>query len=200
MAATSREIIAIGSGGQPSVVPFDAEIFGTGTLAERPASGSGVGDMYVVNDTGLSLYRIDIWDGSSWQPTGAAGFFGDNFETADDPGQDDTTSTTYQQKLRFTTTTLAVGTYFLLVGFSLSADAANKNVEWRIQVDDTTDLIESIHRTALASNLVPFTVARPFVVSSSASFDFDLDWRRTSGGPSYTASIADAVFILWRVI
>lgn len=69
MAATSREILAIGATGTPSVVSFDADIFGTGTLAERPATGSGPGDMYVVQDSGLNIYRIDIWDGSVWQST-----------------------------------------------------------------------------------------------------------------------------------
>lgn len=67
MATTSRQIVAIDeTTGLEQVVSVDADIFGTGTIAQRPVSGVSAGDMYVVQDGGLSVYRIDIYDGSAW--------------------------------------------------------------------------------------------------------------------------------------
>lgn len=67
MAATSLQVIYRDPvTGVNKVVEFDALIFGSGTVAERPASGAGSGDMYVVNDGGQ--LRIDFWDGSAWNP------------------------------------------------------------------------------------------------------------------------------------
>jgi len=51
----------------------DAQIFGFGTAASRPVSGSVAGDIYVVLDTGLGIFRFDLWDGSAWQATPTPG-------------------------------------------------------------------------------------------------------------------------------
>lgn len=54
--------------GKLETVPIDANIFGTGTAAQRPGSGDDVGDIYIVQDPGATppVYRIDMWDGSAW--------------------------------------------------------------------------------------------------------------------------------------
>lgn len=69
MAVTSKQIIEVDPAtGLNRVVTVDAEIFGTGTLAERPVSGVNNGDMYVIMDPGLGIFRIDVWDSttSAW--------------------------------------------------------------------------------------------------------------------------------------
>lgn len=69
MATTSRLVTVIDEAtGYPTVENVDANLFGNGTLASRPGSGTAAGDMYIVLDTGLGIFRIDIWDGSNWQP------------------------------------------------------------------------------------------------------------------------------------
>jgi len=74
MATTSAKVTILDPAtGQITIVAEDADIFGTGTLAARPAAGSGVGDMYVVNDSGLAIYRIDLWDGAAWQSLSGGG-------------------------------------------------------------------------------------------------------------------------------
>lgn len=74
MATTSAKVTILDPAtGQITIVDEDADIFGTGTLASRPAAGSGVGDMYVINDAGLGIYRIDLWDGAAWQSLSGAG-------------------------------------------------------------------------------------------------------------------------------
>ena len=64
MATTSKEVQVLGADGTVTTEPIDANIFGTGTVAARPASGTAVGDIYIVDDAGL--LRFDIWDGSTW--------------------------------------------------------------------------------------------------------------------------------------
>ncbi len=76
MSTTSKLIISVDeTSGLNTVVNVDASIFGTGTLALRPGTGTDSGDMYVVNDTGLSIFRIDLWDGSVWRTLGSVGSF-----------------------------------------------------------------------------------------------------------------------------
>lgn len=70
MAVTSAKVTILDPAtGQITIVAEDADIFGTGTLAARPAAGSGNGDMYVVNDP-LGTYQIDLWDGAVWRTLG----------------------------------------------------------------------------------------------------------------------------------
>jgi len=69
MATTSQLVTVLdATTGRTTVENVDANLFGTGTLAQRPASGTVTGDMYIVNDTGNGIFRIDIWDGTAWQP------------------------------------------------------------------------------------------------------------------------------------
>lgn len=83
MGIQSREILAIGTDGNTSVVPVDADIFGTGVLADRPTTGDHDGDIYVVNDPGQGIFRMDMWDGSQWQTLAPSG----NVPTASRIGQ-----------------------------------------------------------------------------------------------------------------
>ena len=196
MAATSADIVSIVNGLE-KVVPFDADIFGSGTLAERPVSGSGEGDLYLVKDVASGVYRIDFWDGTVWRPLSAGGFFGANFEFARDDGTDSTTSTTFQEKLTFTTNNLDPGFYFALFSFSLNASTNNREVEYRIQLDDTTDIFLGTHITLKADNFVPFAIGEVLEFTTSGTRQFDIDYRRQ--GNSTTVRIKDASVIFWQL-
>jgi len=75
MSAISQQIQVLIDGNMVTL-DVDANLFGTGTVAARPASGGAAGDIYFVQDA--PLYRYDVWDGSAWQqfqanPVGATG-------------------------------------------------------------------------------------------------------------------------------
>ena len=66
MAATGRQITYVGADGIETIELVEAQIFGFGDESSRPASGDVVGDMYIVLDTTLDQYRLDVWDGAAW--------------------------------------------------------------------------------------------------------------------------------------
>lgn len=68
---TGSKVVTHLSDGLPTTETVDANIFGQGTVAERPASGDAVGDIYIVVDD--PIYRFDIWNGSSWITMGGGG-------------------------------------------------------------------------------------------------------------------------------
>ena len=69
MATTSQLVTVLNATtGRTTVENVDANLFGTGTLASRPASGTVTGDMYIVLDGTAGIFRIDVWDGTNWQP------------------------------------------------------------------------------------------------------------------------------------
>ena len=74
MATTSAKVTILDPAtGQITIVAEDADIFGIGNLAARPPAGTGIGDMYIVSDSGLGIYRIDLWDGAAWQSLSGGG-------------------------------------------------------------------------------------------------------------------------------
>jgi hypothetical protein len=62
--ATTSQKIVVEINGVPTILEIDANLWGTGTVAQRPASGDNVGDIYIVQDP--PLYRFDVWNGASW--------------------------------------------------------------------------------------------------------------------------------------
>lgn len=63
MAATSQKIQVL-IDGLPTDLEIDSDLWGQGTLAQRPASGDNDGDLYLVVDTNFG--RLDRWNGSAW--------------------------------------------------------------------------------------------------------------------------------------
>lgn len=70
MTQVSRSVV-INLDGVPTILAVDANIFGTGTVAQRPASGNQTGDLYIVQDA--PLYAFDIWNGAAWVRTTVVG-------------------------------------------------------------------------------------------------------------------------------
>ena len=74
MSTTSRFVTYLATSGGIVTEEVDSPLFGFGTIAARPASGTTAGDLYVVIDGGLGAYRFEVWDGSTWQDmSGTAG-------------------------------------------------------------------------------------------------------------------------------
>ena len=134
-----------------------------------------------------------------WVP---GGLFAQNFQTAESLAKSDTNSSSYQQKLRITLpATLPAGTYRLEWSACFDQDSDSDLTYIRVQVDDTTTLIEVAATTLWERS--GYDLRHPIegyadVVLTAGSHYFDLDWRTSDTGE--TASIADARFAVWRLL
>jgi hypothetical protein len=67
MATSSQHPTYIAADGLPTEEDNDSQIFGYGTLAQRPASGDVTGDIYIVLDPSGGVYEWNVWNGSNWE-------------------------------------------------------------------------------------------------------------------------------------
>lgn len=122
--------------------------------------------------------------------------FGSVFQFAESLGNTSTSSTTFVQKLRLTTSSLPAGNYIV----NWSADAGcddNDEFEARIEENDTTTLSSTIGRDNTASLDFYRTFSGHAIRTLSGVNTFDIDFRVVSGGGP--AEIRNARITLWRV-
>ena len=120
-------------------------------------------------------------------------YFGTQFEAESDETESSTTSGTYQQKLRLTTPSLAIGDkYVFFWYFEVRANLQNKNTEARVQVDDTTTIVESEREGNEWFPVAGFYIA---TIAVAGAHTVDIDYRKVDG----TAYIRRARLIGWRV-
>jgi len=62
----SRDIIYVAADGTQTIETVDMDLFGNGTLASRPVSGTVAGDIYIIFDATKGQYVWNIWDGTAW--------------------------------------------------------------------------------------------------------------------------------------
>jgi hypothetical protein len=137
--------------------------------------------------------------GGATGPTGATGATGPasptNFDYAEDNTTSQTTSTTFQQKLRLTTDNIPGGEYVIHYSAELNITGGFSDmVSMQVQVDDTTTLAEFSDKTRY-----DFGAASGFarVTLSTGIHNIDIDYRATSA--SYAAEIRRARIMLWKV-
>ncbi len=107
-------------------------------------------------------------------------------------GESSTTSATYQQKLRLTTTSLVSGTY--MIQYSWEMDGDNNHGFTRAQLNDATDLSEDRYD----SSLIDYIMISGFAIESLSGVNtIDIDFRANSGGD--TMLIRRARIALWRI-
>jgi len=109
--------------------------------------------------------------------------------------QSNTTATTYQQKLK-STASYAAGTYLIMWYAEVSLGSANKLLDMRVQIDDTTTVGGSSVRPSVSG----FWEAQSGfyrVALTAGSHDIDIDWR--SNANLYTSSIRNAKIQVIRV-
>jgi len=133
-------------------------------------------------------------------PTGPTGTstFGSNFQTEISAGESTTTSTSFQQKLRMTTTSLPIGTYRIGWYYEWSFGSQSNDFLGRVQVDNTTTLMEH-QQEPKDSNSDQSTPASGFAYitfASATTHDIDLDYCSNDGS---TARIKNAKLEIWRV-
>lgn len=127
-------------------------------------------------------------------PSGASPIFGSNFQTVESDTNSSTTSGTFQQKVRLTTTALNSGNYY--IGYSAEIFGTNgtlfspPDTEGRVQIDDTTT-IATVDTNYEVASMSGFFVA----TLTSGSHTIDIDYRAANR----TANIRRARIVLWRV-
>jgi len=142
----------------------------------------------------LQLVRVNAGETAlEFAPSGTGGGTGSlTTETAVSEGESSTTSNTYQQKLRLTTTSLAAGTY--MIQYSWEIDGDNEHGWSRAQLNDTTDLNESRYD----SSLIDYIMISGFAIEALSGVNtIDIDFRANSGGD--TMLIRRARIALWRI-
>lgn len=164
---------------------------GSAWVFTTPKQGTGVllrGDVSPYFQTAASTPWV-------WDQADPGGYFGAELQWVESLTQSSTTSASWQEKLRLTTTSLPAGDYILLFSAIIEGSLSSTFVEVRLEEDDTTSLAEAGIAPGPASSLV----FSGHVVKSSYSgvHTFDIDWRRSSGGGQ--AYIESARLTLWRI-
>jgi hypothetical protein len=109
-------------------------------------------------------------------------------------GQDGTTETAWQQKLRLAINGIADGKYIVQWYCEMrhSNNTATERAEMRIEVNDTTEIGYSIWPYNLFEDSGGFAVTD----LSAGDYTIDLDWRQQGGGTAY---IRRARLLFWRI-
>lgn len=125
-------------------------------------------------------------------PAGPVSVFGTEFQTAESLSESSTTSSSYHQKLRFTTADLPSGQYY--VQWNMFARSTDDDMEVRVQLNDTTTL--KFYELDVSSGDVANSLSGVVVLNLSGVNNFDMDFNDDGGG---TAFLSDARFIMWRI-
>lgn len=178
-----------------------ADTNGTITLKERDGppddAPAGMYRLYAQDDDTLR-YIDDTGQVFTIATGGASSVFGNEYQSQESLGQSTTTSTTFQDKIDWTTTSLPAGTYRVGWSFGWSHGATNTDFESRIQRNGTTVMshmqepqdsgTDQFHRECGF-----FT----FTIGAAATQDLNLQFRTDDSDD--TAYIRDARLELWRV-
>lgn len=132
-------------------------------------------EVYVPTSTGgwqkRSLSEVDI--------SVADMYFGAHFTPAVSDGEDSTTATTYQQKLKLTSESLEIGnTYVVFWYCEARANLQNKTVGVRVQIDDTTIELEVEHE---GNEYIPISGFAIYTVTGAGTHFVDIDYKAIDG-------------------
>lgn len=124
--------------------------------------------------------------------------FGNEYQSNRSDSESSTTSATYQQKVRLTTTTLTGGTYRIEWFFEHTMGGDDKQFGFRAQLDDTTTMTEGIieAKGQYTDSQWRSVAGWDEQTLSAASHTIDVDYRDVGGDTAY---IRRARVSLWRV-
>jgi hypothetical protein len=137
----------------------------------------------------------------SWAAPTASSVFGSNYHYAEKTTSQSTTSTSFQQYTSLTTGTLPAGTYrigWMVVGMNTGD---SDHIKTRVQVDNTTNLIDPGGGGFCDNEYWSTTVRDVFcgfrrLTLSAAAHTIDIDFSTRSGG---TAVLYHGQIELWRI-
>lgn len=110
-------------------------------------------------------------------------------------GQSTTTSATLQQKLRLSIN-VANGNYLLHWSAVIGQQNNEKQVRFRVQIDDSTTLTDVVDVHGDGAQPWDAGMAGHRIVALNGAHDIDIDFSAPDGG---TARIRDAILTLFRV-
>jgi hypothetical protein len=169
-----------------SITPGDSAGEGSATSLARsdhahglPAFGTASGTFCQGNDARLSDARVSP-----------------GFSQTSSDSQSSTTSTTPVQKVRLTTGTLvSAAVYRIGWSFEWQHGSGSTNADYRVQINDTTSIMEATMEPQDVSNWHPVG-GFYYVTGAGASVNIDLDYWAATGGTTY---IRRARLEIWRV-
>ena len=161
------------------------------TTNPHSTSVSNLSDTTITSpaDDELLTYSSGEWINSAFTPV-----FGSQFHEGASEGESSTSSATYQQKLRVTTSSLPSGTYRIGWFFEWGMGATIYDGEFRVQVNDSTTLMETLVSVNRSSNWR--SMAGYDYQSLSGVVNIDLDYRETGLSTAY---IRRARLEIWRI-
>lgn len=128
---------------------------------------------------------------------GTASIFGTEYQHSENNALAFTTSTTFVQRHRWTTTSLPAGGYYVAIQATLDCGPdAGVSQEARVQRDDSTTLAKAAIKAGVDEGggaIVSFVGH----LALSGVHNFDVDWRKVAGNGS--AGVRDVHCVLWRV-
>jgi len=124
--------------------------------------------------------------------------FGSEYDSAYSAGESSTTSATFQQKLRLTTSIVPAGNYRIGISFNYTSDNENESSEFRAQVDDTTTIYSTTtgQKKKYANGVYYHQSGFVEVVLTNAAHTIDIDYANNNGNTTY---IKEARIEFWRV-
>lgn len=152
-------------------------------------------DLIIIEDSAAGNVKKRVQIGNL--PGGGGAVFGTEYQSAESLGISSTTSTTYVEKLKLTTGTVAAGDYKIEWGYEQSTDKASTPVAARVHVDDTTVCAENNYQRAALGQFSPdsgFCV----VTLTNAVHTVDID-HKTDSGAGTGSNIQSARILIFRV-
>jgi len=204
--------------GLPIEILSEIEVWGFGTLAQRPAAGSEPGDLFWLIDGGA--VRPQVWDGGAWleisaSPFGSAGgalsgnypaptlneaavpgaVFGKEIHRASRLDDLFTTGTTFVDHLDFDFTVAEAGQFLILAQITVGGDNNQTRVEGLISLDGIPFAGGAVRPGAGALGEVTYTEILD-VALAVGPHNLLSQFRRVTGAG--TASCLRSRFFLWR--
>jgi len=158
-----------------------------------------VGQHWVNTTLGRTFFSIGTSSVSDWVEVDI-NIFGSRYQYAASEGSSTTTSTTFQQKLRMTTSSLPAGDFRIGYYFEVSQDNGDKRFNAQVELNDTTLLAQNTSATNIVTDTGDgFAQSGGFKEETliAGVHTVDIDFRATTDGG--TIEIRRARIELWRV-
>lgn len=168
-------------GGGVGLTPNNSLIEVGGTFVELNNDEASPGNFkaYGTNGSGVK----------GWFGLPEMGGMGAYFQWAEDDTESSTTSGLYQEKLKLTTTNLPAHDYAIF--WVASVRTSDTDMQWRVQLNDATDVVVSNHSNGQSSVFSGFKV-----LPLSGVNEIDIDYNDAGGGTAY---IKDARLFIFQV-
>lgn len=179
-----------GSDGAPgSGTTLIAKDEGTNVANTPHSAFNFVGSGVTVTDAGAGVADITVSGG---------GIYGSEFQQASSDTESSTTSLTFQQKLRMTTSSLPSGTYRVAWYYEWKHTNTSHDFVGRVQINDIITIMEHQEESQDSGDSQYHNHSGFYYHTGSGSLNVDIDYSRSNaaGGTSYIRRVRIEI---WRV-